>query len=214
MSIDEFIVIAGISCESFCKLVFRIFDKNNSGNIDFEEFITTLWNYCSFDKDSISAFAFQLFDTDSSGVLSGDEVRFMVNLVWGFSPNRNVIEGMKSLDFDGDGDISIMEFCDRSKHLQSLLSPAFEMQQILRTECLGDHHWTRLTERRVAKHNFRTIFEILDRIGGEEQGGVFSTGHHMHCITIYNNNTARQQSSFKYHLLIPSFVLYIPLPTT
>jgi hypothetical protein len=44
-------------------------DEDQSGEIDFREFVVCIWNYCSFDLKSLVNFAFTLFDTDASGSL-------------------------------------------------------------------------------------------------------------------------------------------------
>lgn len=37
----------------FTKRVFSIFDEDNSGQIDFKEFVYSVWNYCSLGKIAI-----------------------------------------------------------------------------------------------------------------------------------------------------------------
>lgn len=67
ITVHEFIVCYGISCELFGEMVFRLLDKDRSGQLDFTEYIVAIWNYCSLDKNALTAFTFQIFDTDGSG---------------------------------------------------------------------------------------------------------------------------------------------------
>lgn len=46
-----------------------IADEDQSGEIDFREFVVCCWNYCSFDMLSLVTFAFNMFDLDGSGEL-------------------------------------------------------------------------------------------------------------------------------------------------
>jgi len=47
---------------SFARRTFKIFDDDNSGSIDFREFVLTLWNFCSCSDSSLRMFAFDLYD--------------------------------------------------------------------------------------------------------------------------------------------------------
>eukprot|EP00286_Rhodomonas_abbreviata_P015509 CAMPEP_0181330686 /NCGR_PEP_ID=MMETSP1101-20121128/24049_1 /TAXON_ID=46948 /ORGANISM="Rhodomonas abbreviata, Strain Caron Lab Isolate" /LENGTH=161 /DNA_ID=CAMNT_0023439993 /DNA_START=230 /DNA_END=712 /DNA_ORIENTATION=+ len=68
---------------SFTRKIFSIFDEDNSGEIDFREFILSLWNYCTLTKATLQMFAFDLYDVDGSGEMSGGEVAVMLKEVYG-----------------------------------------------------------------------------------------------------------------------------------
>ena len=51
----------------FAKKLFNLIDQNESGEIDFNEFLVGLWNVCTFDDESLLRFAFNLIDKDGSG---------------------------------------------------------------------------------------------------------------------------------------------------
>lgn len=63
--------------------VFSIFDEDSSGQIDFREFVLSLWNYCTLSKATLDLFAFDLYDTDNNGELSSDEVKEMLHDIYG-----------------------------------------------------------------------------------------------------------------------------------
>ena len=44
-------------------------DEDQSGEIDFREFVIAIWNYCSFTKSALILFAFDLYDIDNSGTI-------------------------------------------------------------------------------------------------------------------------------------------------
>jgi Ca2+-binding EF-hand superfamily protein len=130
VSIREFVVVNKISCERMGALIFRIFDKKNTGTFNFERFLIAMWNILSFDEDDLASFAFQVFDTDHSGVLSMDEVNSIVNIAWGgdYRSNQRVLFALKRLDENNDGEINLAEFVLHVKEFPILLFPIFEMQ--------------------------------------------------------------------------------------
>ena len=40
----------------FTKRIFSIFDDDKSGQIDFREFVLSIWNYCTLGKSSLSEY--------------------------------------------------------------------------------------------------------------------------------------------------------------
>ncbi len=66
-----------------------IFDRNNTGDIDFGEFVLTLWNYCTLTKDTLAMFAFDMYDSDSSGNLKLIDLENMMRELYGPSYEEN-----------------------------------------------------------------------------------------------------------------------------
>lgn len=60
-----------------------MFDEDNSGEIDFREFVVALWNYCTLGKATLVIFAFDLYDTDGSGIIDAQELDNMLKEVYG-----------------------------------------------------------------------------------------------------------------------------------
>jgi Ca2+-binding EF-hand superfamily protein len=52
---------------TFAKHAFSILDRDKSGELDFCEFVTCIWNYCTFSAIGLINFAFDLYDTNDSG---------------------------------------------------------------------------------------------------------------------------------------------------
>ena len=64
-------------------------DEDGSGEVDFREFVTSLWNYCTVGPHALSIFAFDMYDCDSSGTIDKDEIRLMLKEVYGDEFDRN-----------------------------------------------------------------------------------------------------------------------------
>ena len=54
VDILEFLMYFDVERTRFTKRVFGIFDLDGSGKMDFKEFVFSLWNYCTLDKDTLS----------------------------------------------------------------------------------------------------------------------------------------------------------------
>ena len=58
-------------------------DTDNSGTLDFFEFVASIWNYCTMDWETLVRYAFDLFDVDGSGQLETKEIERLVCYVAG-----------------------------------------------------------------------------------------------------------------------------------
>jgi len=75
VSIGEFMAHFDVYPTDFGRRVFSIMDADLSGQLDFVEFIGSVFNYCSYDSRQLLKYAFDLFDNDESGILDLEEVR-------------------------------------------------------------------------------------------------------------------------------------------
>jgi Ca2+-binding EF-hand superfamily protein len=73
--------ISRINNKRFGKLIFQLFDKENKGEITFEEFLVTAFGALSLDDSSLTRFSFRLFDLDNSGQLSPNEIENLIHRV-------------------------------------------------------------------------------------------------------------------------------------
>ena len=147
LCIREFCIMHQIFNRSFGKLVFAIFDYDNSGDITFEEFCVAAWNSFTLDDSALPMFAFRLFDKDNSGALSANELRKMLKIVCG--KNEKTIEVankyIKENDVNEDGLISASEFLAITKRSQLIMFPAFQMRDHMRHRILTYSRWQTLT---------------------------------------------------------------------
>ena len=74
VDLDEFFEYLCEEKTPFAEQLFTLIDENASGELDFNEFLVGLWNICTFEKDSLLRFAFDLVDKDGSGYIDMDEM--------------------------------------------------------------------------------------------------------------------------------------------
>ena len=69
----------------FDRLIFQIFDKNKTGELNFLEYMIIMWGFLSTDEDGMAAFCFSLFDTerylDSQLIISKDDAFSIVCII-------------------------------------------------------------------------------------------------------------------------------------
>lgn len=73
-------------CETsdFAEHVFRTFDVNNDGHLDFQEFFLGLFLSASKDTHTKIHWAFKVYDIDGDGTISWAEMRNIVQVVYTF----------------------------------------------------------------------------------------------------------------------------------
>ncbi|CAF0790550.1 unnamed protein product [Brachionus calyciflorus] len=68
--------------EQFCKRVFKVFDRDNSGEIDFVELMTSISITASSDLKQKLTLSFKLFDTDNSGTIRQEELLDVIESIY------------------------------------------------------------------------------------------------------------------------------------
>ena len=81
--LEHFLEYFDLDWTSWNERCFSIFDTTGSGDVDFLEFMITVWNICTFKIDSLSNFTFDMFDLDADGELSLPEIELMVEELYG-----------------------------------------------------------------------------------------------------------------------------------
>ena len=116
------------------KHVFRIYDANNDGHVDFVEFMVVYTIMAGGTHEEGLAKIFRLFDVNSDGVISKKEMARLVKDMYGLlkreDPNvaaKDLIakSAFAEMDQDEDGKVSLAEFttaCLAEKDFSSLLS--------------------------------------------------------------------------------------------
>ncbi|TRY61666.1 hypothetical protein TCAL_05747 [Tigriopus californicus] len=107
--------------EIFCNHIFRIFDNDGNGFLDFKEFLMALdVASCRSDVEKLQ-WAFRLYDVDSSGSINLKEIATIMETMEQVEGHKDVSSLMVAkrateifgkLDDDNDGEITMQEFVD------------------------------------------------------------------------------------------------------
>eukprot|EP00605_Chrysophyceae_sp_TOSAG23-4_P001211 GSChrysophyteH1.ASY1.ANO1.1320.1 assembled CDS len=168
IELAELLAFLDLEKTRFTKRIFSIFDEDNSGLIDFKEFVLSLWNYCTLTRASLTMFAFDLYDKDTSGSITAEEVTDMLHDLYGKEFKRNPqarlvereLEAMEALD----GDVNIEDFREFSRTHPALLFNAFRMQEVIQTKVLGLTFWAYYSERRIEVSKGRLYIPVSEFI--------------------------------------------------
>lgn len=97
--------------------MFKTVDSDNSGFIDYTEFVVAAMNEDELNSNDFLKAAFKMFDKDGSGIISADEIKSVL----GFGDNAcapGVLDAIvKQVDENGDGEISFEEFVAMMKKI-------------------------------------------------------------------------------------------------
>lgn len=107
IDVVELLTVIDVERKPFSEQVFSVFDEDKSGKIDFNEFVLSLWNYCTLSRVtlgrntsslsssidlsffSLAMFAFDLYDRDSSGFLEEKDLYLMLKDIYGKDGNSH-----------------------------------------------------------------------------------------------------------------------------
>ena len=101
------------------KHVFRIYDSNNDGYVDFVEFMVVFFILSDGSSEEVLTKIFRLFDVNSDGKITKKELTRLVKDMYGLlkkdDPNVNAIDliaksAFAEMDKDEDGKITAEEF--------------------------------------------------------------------------------------------------------
>jgi len=105
--------LGGVMTEGQAKALVSLADKDDNGNIDFQEF-HSLWNLVlgELENDPEIRKEFERFDLDKNGFITKTEMLEVIETSAGFVQDK-VVEAKKcieELDVDKDGQVSYPEF--------------------------------------------------------------------------------------------------------
>ena len=125
----EFLMHLDLDKSPFVEKAFMLANVDSADNMDFAEFVGSLYVYCTLSWDTLVKYAFDVCDVDRSGVLEVREVEELVRSVYGKALDARVEQLLRVMDSDCDGTISFDEFRARNRQHPLLLFPAFHMQE-------------------------------------------------------------------------------------
>ncbi|OQS07915.1 hypothetical protein THRCLA_00089 [Thraustotheca clavata] len=172
LSLHELLMFLDLDKTEFTKKTFNIMNIDGTGEIDFEEFVLAMWQFCLFTKEALISFSFGLYDEDSSGEIDTREAERFICEVWGDEWHHNqhaeaVNEKLNLMARSHDGVITQVEFIKFMHTHPILLFPAFQIQHEMVRRIEGESFWRRIEDQRLQhkKHHepFLTHDVIMDR---------------------------------------------------
>ena len=151
IDIQEFYRYFNLNRSPFADRIFQVMDGDGSKELDFLEFVVSLWNFCSLNRGGLILFAFTLYDSDDSGELEMDELEKLLKDVYGVNglkENPRVLSLVRQIDKSGDGSVQIHEFIYACKRYQLILKPAFSVQASLQHQTFGEKWWQNMAKKR------------------------------------------------------------------
>lgn len=135
-------------------------DDSNDFQMNFREFVLNMWNFCTRSKQSISTFAFDIFDDDDNGSLNSDEITDMVQRIYGKKGLSHDIKLIiKKMDKNRDNKIDKKEFIGCVDSFPALLFPAFHLQTTFRMHCVNEKFWV---EKQLQAASIRKMPEVVE----------------------------------------------------
>merc|ERR1711902_305234 len=120
----------------FCDHVFRTFDTDKNGTIDFKEFLLAIDVTSAGTAEEKLKWAFRMYDVDGNGVIDQDEMTKIVQAIYDMlgagatKPTDSAEERAKNIfsrmDENGDGHLTEEEFlrgCLQDDELSKMLAP-------------------------------------------------------------------------------------------
>jgi len=124
------------NAEEFCDHVFRTFDTDGNGYIDFKEFLLAIDVTSSGSPEEKLKWAFKMYDVDGNGVIDLEEMTKIVQSIYNMMRSHaGDIAGTATdrakdiftrMDANGDGSLTQEEFlqgCLSDRELSKLLAP-------------------------------------------------------------------------------------------
>ena len=124
------------NAEQYCEHVFRTFDTDQNGVIDFEEFLLAMYVTSSGTAEEKLTWAFRMYDVDGNGTIDPDEMLKVVRAIYGMRceeateptsvADERARKIFRRMDENGDGQLTEEEFlrgCLEDDELSKLLAP-------------------------------------------------------------------------------------------
>lgn len=154
IQLEHFLEHFGLDWTPWTERCFKHFDTTGGGDIDFLEFMISVWNVCTFKIDSLSNFTFDMYDLDVDGELSIPEIERMVNELFGEGRGKQCSREAIAFAEARGGALNLNSFIAFTGSHQLLLLPIFQIQRKLQRKVFGIRFWEKIE--RASPENFNS----------------------------------------------------------
>ena len=146
VSIIEFLNFFNLDRTTYAAKAFGYCDTVGGGEMDFLEFIVSVWNMCTLSPETLTNFTFDLYDLDDDGELGYDEMETMIKELYGWKWEDSMLakECLREMMLTSEkyqGAIPQDAFVRFQKHHSMLLFPAFLVQRAVHEGVMGVKFW-------------------------------------------------------------------------
>ena len=114
------------NAEQYCEHVFRTFDIDQNGVIEFDEFLLAMhFNSAGTAKEKLT-WAFRMYDVDGNGVIDPEEMLKVVRAIYDMHAYERARKIFRRMDVNRDGQLTEEEFlrgCLEDDEMSKLLAP-------------------------------------------------------------------------------------------
>eukprot|EP00985_Skeletonema_marinoi_P010037 scaffold4729_cov95-Skeletonema_marinoi.AAC.2 len=141
IQLEHFLDFFDLDWTNWTERCFTYFDTTGGGDIDFLEFMVSVWNVCTFKIDSLSNFTFDMYDLDCDGELSIPEIENMVKELFGDTGGKLCLREATEYAAERGGALNLNAFISFTATHQTLLFPMFQLQRRLQKKVFGIQFW-------------------------------------------------------------------------
>lgn len=152
IQLEHFLDFFDLDWTRWTERCFTYFDTTGGGDIDFLEFMVSVWNVCTFKIDSLSNFTFDMYDLDCDGELSIPEIENMVKELFGVIGGKLCLRKATEYAAERGGALNLNAFISFTATHQTLLFPMFQIQRKLQKKVFGVQFWEEIE--RSSKEKF------------------------------------------------------------
>jgi len=112
--------------------LFDLFDSESLGDVDLREFLLSMLNFVTVDKEVRIRFSFQMYDEGKSGFITQKEIEEILrgnHMIGIASVQRKAETIMKQAVSNKTGSITINEFVVVSKKFPNILLPVLDVKK-------------------------------------------------------------------------------------
>ena len=165
ITIIEFLNYFNLERTVFIERCFEYFDCTGDDKIGFLEFMISVFNICTLNIDTLTRFAFDIFDVSGREELSLPDIERMVQELYGDnamegSTGRDVLMNINHFAEERGGILNLTAFTIYTGNHSLLLMPVFRIQRIIQSNVMGLPYWRRVERLRpdVVTPKHKSVF--------------------------------------------------------